>query len=93
MVSCTCRRLQIASAACLLAYLLGEHAPSLHPLLSLPPPPPPLQLACGDGLSLLHRAVQSGSADMLRAVLGWGEDAGSPWRCDLAGEVGKSVVR
>lgn len=47
--------------------------------------PPILQLACHDGLSLLHRAVQSGCGATLAAVLGWGEEAGAPWRCDLAG--------
>lgn len=47
--------------------------------------PPCPQLACHDGLSLLHRAVESRCGATLRAVLGWGEDAGAPWRCDLAG--------
>ena len=45
-----------------------------------------LQLACRDGLSLLHRAVLSGCGATLEAVLGWGEeDAGQPWCCDRAG--------
>ena len=48
----------------------------------------PLQLACHDGLSLLHRAVQSGCSVTLATVLGWGEEAGSSWRCDLAGPMG-----
>ncbi|KAI3423834.1 hypothetical protein D9Q98_009670 [Chlorella vulgaris] len=46
------------------------------------------ELACRHGISLLHRAVQSGCGATLRTVLGWGEDAGGSWRCDLQGPQG-----
>ncbi|GAB4817623.1 hypothetical protein N2152v2_004669 [Parachlorella kessleri] len=43
------------------------------------------RLACEDGLSLLHRALQSRSLPMVQAVLGWGEEAGMPWPSNLPG--------
>lgn len=46
------------------------------------------ELAGSDGLSLVHKAVQSGSVATLQAVLGWGSDSGKPWRCDEAGPFG-----
>lgn len=43
------------------------------------------QLGGQDGTTLLHLAVQSQKAGMLDMVLGWGVDAGQPWRCDAPG--------
>lgn len=50
------------------------------------------ELAGRDGMSLLHRGAQSGSLPTLHTLLEWGEEAGSPWRCDLAGPAGLSPL-
>ncbi|GIL66303.1 hypothetical protein Vafri_19898 [Volvox africanus] len=73
--------LACASCSCAAEIVAAIHAASV---------PSSSSAATGDkrGLTLLHRAVRSGSIPLLAGMLAWGDSHGYRWRVDAAGPAG-----
>lgn len=47
-----------------------------------------VEATVGDGLSLIHRAVQSGNPTVLKVLLEWGREHGHAWQAETPGPGG-----